>query len=292
MRDRRLTPANDRVACHTLQGEIVAPRYVAGAPRQVIAPLADLCGSAAGVRYRQLLLGETVRLLESHEGWAFVQADKDGFVGYIAAQHLGTLDPPSHWVSAASAHFYPAADFKVRETGRLSLGALVSVDRVETVFSHTPLGWIPSVHLSSLSTRPTDPVGVAEQLLGTPYLWGGNSRDGIDCSGLVQLACWICDIDCPADSDLQAASLGFEIDPATPMCRGDLLFWRGHVAWVVDAGRLLHANAGHMATVYEPINVACGRIAAQGGGEVLLRRRLTRPSACNMKDAKKKRHLS
>ena len=277
MTDRRLRAANAHVAAVALQGQVTAPRYVKGTPQQVKVPVADLCAAPEGARDRQLLLGERVQVFDTRGGWSFVRAQKDGYVGYLIADQLGAVHTATHWVSAAATHLYPQADFKVKQTARLSLGVSVAVATQVGRFSQTPFGWIPTVHLSPVSSRPADPVAVAEQLLGTPYLWGGNSRDGIDCSGLVQLACWICGFDCPADSDLQAASLGVEMDSGSEMRRGDLLFWRGHVAFVVDRHRVLHANARHMATVYEPFETAVGRIAAQGDGAITLRRRLTKP---------------
>ena len=275
MTDRRLRAANAHVAAIALQGQVTAPRYVKGVAQQVIVPVADLCAAANGPRDRQLLLGEQVCVFDTQDGWSFVQVDKDGYVGYLNADQLGAVQTSSHWINAAATHLYLRADFKVKEAARLSLGATVAVTTTVDRFSQTPFGWIPTAHLSPVSSRPADPVAVAEHLLGTPYLWGGNSRDGIDCSGLVQLACWICGFDCPADSDLQAASLGVEMDSDAQVRRGDLLFWHGHVAFAVDRDTLLHANSGHMATVYEPLEIAVDRIAAQGDGEITLRRRLS-----------------
>lgn len=276
MTDRRLTAANDRVAAQALQGQVDAASYVVGQACQVTVPVADLCATPNGLRDRQLLLGDMVQLFEVRAGWGFVQSEKDGYVGYLAAGQYDAPQVPTHWVSAAATHLYPEADFKTPETTGLSLGAHVTVGGTQGAFSQTRFGWIPSVHLSARSARPNDLVTVAEQLLGTPYLWGGNSRNGIDCSGLVQLACHICGFKCPADSDLQAASLGCEIAVSTATRRGDLVFWKGHVAWVVDASWLLHANAGHMSTVYELRTAAIDRIAAQGDGPVILCRRLNK----------------
>jgi cell wall-associated NlpC family hydrolase len=132
---------------------------------------------------------------------------------------------------------------------------------------------VPKPHLRPISHPFRDPVTVAQLFFGTPYLWGGNSAFGIDCSGLVQAALLACGIACPGDSDLQAA-LGNTVPDDAPMLRGDLIFWKGHVAMVVDDQTLIHANAHHMAVAYEPIDAAIARIKAQGGGTVTGRRRL------------------
>ncbi|MDG2406099.1 MAG: NlpC/P60 family protein [Paracoccaceae bacterium] len=276
MTDRRFTAANDRVAAQALQGQVDSPCYVVGQTHQVTVPVADLCATPNGPRDRQFLMGDTVQLFEAREGWGFVQADKDGYVGYLATGHYGAPQVPTHWVNVAATQLCPQPDFKTCETTELSLGAHVTIEGKQGAFSQTRFGWVPSVHLSTCSARPTDPVAVAEHLVGTPYLWGGNSRNGIDCSGLVQLACHICGFECPADSDLQAATLGSEIQLSTATRRGDLVFWKGHVAWVVDANWLLHANAAYMSTVYELRTAAIDRIAAQGDGSVTLCRRLSK----------------
>jgi cell wall-associated NlpC family hydrolase len=139
-------------------------------------------------------------------------------------------------------------------------------------FAETPDGFVPMIHLAPVDSRMPDPVVVAEMFLGTPYLWGGNSRAGIDCSGLVQAALLACGIACPGDSDLQSESVGTELGPDAPLRRGDLVFWKGHVALVADPTRLIHAYGHIMATGYEGTNDAIARIAANGT-PVLTRRR-------------------
>ena len=120
----------------------------------------------------------------------------------------------------------------------------------------------------------TDPVAVAELFLGTHYLWGGNSRFGVDCSGLVQAGLLACGIACPGDSGDQERALGEDLPEDTPAKRGDLLFWKGHVAWVAGENLLLHANAYHMAVAFEPMDKAIARIISQGDGPVTSHKRL------------------
>jgi len=262
--DRRLTPWNGRVAHVSLRGRVAAERFVEGEPAAVAVPLADLCATAGGARDRQLLMGAAFGVLERRGGWAFGMAGDDGLVGWIAEAALGPPVRPSHRVAAPATHLYPAPDLKTREVARLSLGARLEVTGVDGAFARCAAGWVPAVHLRPVDAPEADPVTVAESLVGTPYLWGGNSRDGIDCSGLVQAALRACGRPCPADSDLQRAALGRPLRADEAPRRGDLAFWSGHVGWMADATTLLHANAHHMAVAAEPLAGAAARIAAAG----------------------------
>lgn len=274
MSDPRLTPVNDRVADARLAAIPEGALPVQGKPCQITQPLADLLRRPGGPRDRQLIFGDTVQSFEDRDGWSFVQADKDGYVGYVASAALGPVRQPSHWVTAAATHAYEAADMKSPDRAGLSFGSQLTARSESDRFIETDLGHIPKVHLASVDTRLTDPVSVARLFLGTPYLWGGNSRFGIDCSGLVQAALLACGLDCPGDSDMQETAIGSAQPPGTTPERGDLLFWKGHVAWVADAQTLLHANAHHMAVTYEPLVPAIARIEAQGDGPVTTHRRI------------------
>ena len=280
MTDRRLTPANDRVADEALRGRVPAPRYVAGTWRRITAPLADLLAAPDGARDRQMLMGDRFRVLEQRAGHAFGQAARDGYVGYVAQTALGPDRPATHVVAAPATHLYTAPDVKAAEHAALSFGARLTIDDSVGAFARTDAGhFVPATHLADIAYRFTDPVAVAEMFVGTPYLWGGNSRAGLDCSALIQIACLACGIDCPGDSDLQSAQLGHTLPEGTPKQRGDVIFWTGHVGWLSDAQTLLHANAHHMAVACEPVQDAIARIKAQGGGAPIAHRRIGPVSA-------------
>ena len=271
MSDRRLTPANGRVAAMHLAGQVEAERYVEGWPAMVTASVVDLRDRPDGARDRQLLMGAQVAVFEDRDGWSFVQA-ADGYVGYVRSADLGAVSVPSHFVATAATHAYGAEDFKSPDLHGLPFGVRVTVLDERRKFFETNVGFVPKKHLRPLDQPFTDPATAAQLFFGVPYLWGGNSTRGIDCSGLVAAGLSACGIACPADSDLQQAALGQSFDG--PYRRGDLVFWKGHVGMMVDADTLIHANAHHMATAYEPIAQAVLRIEAQGDGAVTARKRL------------------
>lgn len=273
--DRRLLAANARVAASELRGQVTAPRFTDGTWQRVRVPVADLLSAPGGPRDRQLLYGQRIRVFDIHEGHAFVQSERDGYVGHVAADALGTDGVVTHRVAVRATHLYPAPDLKRHELGWLSHGSLLTVTSHHGAWCRTDSGaHVPAAHLAPLDGPPADPVEVARGLLGTPYLWGGNSAAGIDCSGLVQAALVAAGHACPGDSDQQREALGEVLAEDVPPRPGDLYFWRGHVAMAVDGATLIHANAHHMAVASEPIRTALERIGAREFGQLLARKRL------------------
>ena len=271
MSDRRLTPANGRVAAMHLAGKVQADAYVEGWQKTVRVPVTDLCAAPDGPRDRQLLLGIAVAVFEEHAGFSFVQA-MDGYVGYVPSDVLRKPHKTTHRVATFATHVYEAEDFKSRDLMSLSFGAQLDVTAERKKFFETPYGYVPKKHIRALDHPFSDPATAAQIHFDVPYLWGGNSTRGIDCSGLIAASLHACDVPCPADSDMQCEALGapFEGDYQ----RGDLIFWKGHVGMMVDGETLIHATAHHMATRYENIDQAITRIEAQGDGPVIARKRL------------------
>jgi cell wall-associated NlpC family hydrolase len=277
--DPRITPANGHAAAHELRGVVEATRYVKGTVRTVQQPLVNLSDAPRGGRASQLLFGESFRVIDERDGYAFGQCLRDGYCGYVLAGALARQEAPTHWVAVPATHLYPKPEVKAPPEVALFFGSLVRVTSDQGAFQKVSTGhFVPTQHLQRLRARFSDPVAVADMFLGTPYLWGGNSRWGLDCSGLVQQALAACGIDCPRDSD-QQRELGREVAEDEPLRRGDLVFWRGHVGMMASETTLLHANAHHMAVAYESLAEARARIATSaaastGAGEIVARRRI------------------
>lgn len=267
MSDPRETLSNGRVAHVSLRGQVEAGRFTEGTLRRVALPVADLFRAPEPGRLeRQLLLGEPFLAIDDQAGFTFGRADLSGFVGWVASAALGDAPAPTHRVAARATLAFAAPDIKTPGPLSLSLNSRLAVTGTEGRFAVTPAGYIPAQHLQPLDTPATDPVAVARLLMGTPYLWGGNSALGIDCSGLVAAALTACGLSCPGDSDQQRA-LGAAA--RGDMRAADLLFWPGHAAMVATAGTLLHANAHYMQVVEEPLDAALARM-----GTPLAHRRL------------------
>ncbi|WJI38144.1 MULTISPECIES: NlpC/P60 family protein [Mesorhizobium] len=282
-RDARLHAFRSDLADARLKGEVTADRFVAGRPARITASVADLRKAPrpdAGIN-TQLLFGDDVLVFEDREGWAWVQAERDGYVGYVADMMLGGRDrAPTHIVSVPRTFLYPGPDLRFPIAGQLSMGSTVTVTgAAETRGTHyavLPSGEaVISGHLRPIGERVSDYVSVAEMFLGTPYLWGGVSGFGIDCSGLVQLAMRMAGKNVLRDSDMQAASIGEPLDPGADFSglrRGDLVFWKGHVAVMTDAETMIHANGHTMLVSREGLKDAIARIGYLYGGPTGFRR--------------------
>jgi len=268
--DPRITPARPDLAAIGLKGKVNAARFVEGELRQVAdaqAPLRRAPSHDAPLD-TEALKGERAIVYETNdEGWCWGQLESDKYVGWLPANALIAAGPAStHKVAALRTLCFSAPDIKQPPVETLPLGARVVVLRHDGRFGVTASGYLPAIHLVPVDRAESDFVAVAERFVGTPYLWGGKTSAGIDCSGLVQVALTAAGIICPRDSDMQEQTLGKTM-PATDFSqlqRGDLIFWKGHVAIVRDRTTIVHANAHHMAVAIEPIAAAVARIREAG----------------------------
>jgi cell wall-associated NlpC family hydrolase len=277
--DPRLTPARADLAAKELEGKVAAPRYVDGRVYEVVEPQAPLRlePEPDAPLATEALKGERVTIYDTNgEGWAWGQLAADGYVGWLPANALTPPGPsPTHKVTAVRSLAFSTPSIKLPPREALPFGARLAVARFEDRMAITPSGaYVPTAHLAPVETYESDFVAVAERFVGAPYLWGGKTALGLDCSGLVQIAFAACGIFCPRDSDMQEAALGQPIvtDDLSRLQRGDLIFWQGHVAIVRGPASLLHANAFHMAVAIEPIGEAVARIRGTGGEITSVRR--------------------
>ena len=270
------------LAAEPLRGRVASRRFVKGEPRQVVAPSLPLRREPRfhATLDTEALRGEIVTVYDESEGWAWVQLSRDGYVGYVPGEGL-TLAPvaPTHRISALRTYVYPEPDGKTPPLALLSLNAGIAAPRKEGKFRALEGGgFVVASHAAPVGTAEPDFVAVAEAFVGTPYLWGGRTSIGTDCSGLVQLALEAAGHASPRDADMQAQELGRVIDPKDALRRGDLVFWEGHVGIMTSGEDFLHANAFHMAVAAEPFAQAKRRIKA-AGYEVSCVRRLPRQAA-------------
>jgi Bacterial dipeptidyl-peptidase Sh3 domain/NlpC/P60 family len=281
--DPRVTPARPDLAAAHLRGEIAAAAYVEGCALQVCAGTADLRHGPApdAPLDTQALFGEEVTLYEDHESFGWVQLARDGYVGYMAMAALveGKIKP-THRVTVNRSFVYPGPDLKMPPRDALPLGASVCVRATKGAFAQIDdAAFVFLGHLMPSGENQKEFVAVAERLLHAPYLWGGKTSLGIDCSGLVQLSLDAAGIDAPRDTDMQEQALGLPIAADTDLAglrRGDLVFWRGHVGIMRDETTLLHANAHHMLVASEPLRIARDRILAKTSQPISAIKRLER----------------
>jgi cell wall-associated NlpC family hydrolase len=279
MLDPRLTPARPDLAAKHLEGKVQATRFVEGEAFDVTEAIAPVRRAPApdAEMMTQALKGERVTIYDRNgEGWAWGQLERDGYVGWLPESALARPSAgATHKVTALCTLAFPGPSIKLPPAHSLPMEARVTVAREDGPFAVTHDGlYLPRQHLGSLDAKSPDFVAVAERFVGTPYLWGGKSNCGIDCSGLVQLSLAAAGVASPRDSDMQQASLGQPLDlaGAQKLQRGDLMFWKGHVAIARDEKAIVHANAHHMATVIENTGEAIARIKAAGGELVAVRR--------------------
>ena len=265
--DPRVTPVRGDLAAKHLEGKVSAARFADGEEREVIDPHAPVreAPSPDAPLMTEALMGERVTVYESNdEGWVWGQLADDGYVGWLPASALlAPRGTPTHRGTALRTLAFPGPSIKLPPVAMPPLGAKLAIVRQLHPFAVSQIGLLPAAHVAPLGTNETDFVAIAERFLGSPYLWGGKTNYGLDCSGLVQVSLNACGIACPRDSDMQEQALGSSIE-AKSLRRGDLIFWNGHVAIARDEKSLVHANAFHMAVAIEPIAEAIARISVAG----------------------------
>ena len=263
------------------------PRLATYSVNVPISPLHGRASRRAGLE-TQLLYGQHFDVYALKKGWAWGQARspvprpnkktsrQKGYVGFVSAKYLADEKrAASHVIRALKAPIFSKADIKSPVLMSLPMGAIIKGSGRDKVFLQGAGGFIHRRHIHKLTETPpiTDFVDIAEQHLGLPYIWGGISCDGLDCSGLVLSSLRAIGKDAPRDTDMQQAALGKNIAiRQSGLKRGDLVFWEGHVGIMQNGSRLIHANAFHMKVASEPLKQAASRIKMQGGAITAIKR--------------------
>ena len=279
--DPRLTPVRGGIAASYLKGQVEAKSFRDGERFQVVTSHAALRARPEDLaeQVNQALFGEIVTVYDQSVGWVWGQLESDGYVGWMALAALsGKLVTPSHRVNALRTFIFDRPDLKSAPRMALSINAKFAAGEIQKSFIQAQgSGWIFAGHVAPIAEVEPDFVAVAERFVGAPYLWGGRDSIGPDCSGLVQMSLEAAGVKVLRDSDMQAASVGQVILPEpgfSNLKRGDLVFWTGHVGIMLDAVRIIHANAWHMATEIERLADAVARIAKVAGEVRCVRRPL------------------
>lgn len=277
--DRRRNAYRDDLAAESLRGRVPARRFSAGEARQVVDAATPLRGApdAKASWTTEALFGEVVTVYDERDGWAWVQLADDGYVGYVTAPALSPrVRKPTHRVKALGTSLYPSPDIKACPSLHLGMNAALTVAEIGETFARLDDGrFVPVAHITERDRFAPDFVTAAEAFVGVPYVWGGKTRLGVDCSGLLQVALHAAGTSCPRDSDMQQAEVGDAVaigDALSGLVRGDLVFWRGHVGIMLDSQRLLHANAHHMSVAVEALRDAVDRIALTGSAIAAVKR--------------------
>ena len=249
-----------------LADRVFAPHYACPLDHGCLTATAPLraAPSRDAVAVSEVLRGECFAVVDASGDWAWGYTRHDGYVGYVELSALGETCGASHVVATPAALIFAAPDIKAPVLGRLPMGARMAAHEDGAFVAIAEGGFVHVRHVAPIDIPAEDFVAVAAQLTGTPYRWGGRSGDGIDCSGLVQLALGFAGISAPRDSDQQAA-LGSALDDGAPRQRGDLVFLPGHVGIMASDTALLHANAHWMRVVTEPLADVLARQPKDGG---------------------------
>jgi cell wall-associated NlpC family hydrolase len=270
--DPRVNAYRDGLAAIGLKGVVDAPRYAEGRSAVVVRGIANLRNAPredSGLD-TQLVYGETFTVYDEADGWAWGQAARDHYVGYVRAERLLFGEAhPSHRVRVLGSPLLSAPNSKSPARDLLPMNAKVTIVSEENGFAKIADGdYLYAAHLTPLGQAQSDWVGMAEKFFGSPYLWGGKTSAGCDCSGVLQTALEAGGIWSPRDTDMMEEALGQALpvsEDLSGLKRGDLVFWKAHIGVMLDETRLLHANAYHMLVAIEPLRDAAERIARKEG---------------------------
>lgn len=275
--DPREHPFRADLAASYLEGKVDAPRFVDGEMHKVavgVLPLHREPDAGSG-RDSELLFGERFMVYDHACDWVWGQNQTDGYVGYALAEALSPDDgAPTHEIVVPRTHAFEKPDLKTRPVALLHMTSRVEVDDEAGDYCRVDAGgWVPRRHLARIGQADTDIVETARRFMHTPYLWGGRSSLGMDCSALVQFALIRAGRSAPRDSDQQERSIGAVVDGGVEAAvPGDLLYLKGHVVMLAEPNSVIHANAHHMAVAKEPLGGFLERMTGLGLAVTTVRR--------------------
>ena len=283
--DKRLHAYRDDLAEIALEGRVAAARFTEGERGRITAAVAPLRRQArpGAPLDTELLFGEDVTVLDRADGWAWIKSSRDGYVGYVPSSAVGPEGPPvTHRMAALRGFVFPRPDLKAPPVMTVHLESRLSIIGESGRYSELAGGgYIYSDYLRPIDQVESDPIAVALTFMHAPYLWGGRSSLGLDCSALVQLSWQACGIDCPRDTDMQFDRFGTLLNydgDENSLRRGDLVFWKGHIGIWIDQHRFLHSNASDMKVAMAPLSVTADRIESKGEGPITGIRRPPMPA--------------
>ncbi|MEH6630537.1 MAG: NlpC/P60 family protein [Halopseudomonas aestusnigri] len=269
MLDPRLHPIRDDLTAEYLREKVTCNKYSQGQAAQVIVGKSSLRRSPedGSPLDSELLFGEKLTVYDERNGWAWVQNAKDSYVGYIHSADISKeIRPTTHRIQALRTYVFPKPDMKCPPIDLLSIESAISIVQIEGNYSQIQGGgWVYSAHIMSQDIAATDHVSIARRFLGTPYLWGGKTSVGIDCSGLIQVSLSACGITAQRDASMQEKTLGIPVN-SEQTTEGDLIYWSGHVAIALDNKMAIHATANSMDVMIEPIAHITERVEMETGG--------------------------
>ncbi len=265
--DSRITPIRRDLASVSYRAIVKRKKYVKSKLAIVKSPFSPLYSNKGSKLSTQLLYGEACDVFEAKNGWSWIQSRRDNYVGYTPSINLTrkTYKPNSKVISLRTI-IYTKPDIKSPTKCYLSFNSLVEVSKIKGKYSYIKnLGWCPSLDLVNIKSSKFNHIDLSKLYLDTPYLWGGRDSMGIDCSGLVQNLHQINNKPFPRDTDMQEVFVTNEVKHEKYLKAGDLVFWKGHVAMMIDDFNIIHANAFHMKTAIEPLSIARKRILKSNG---------------------------